>query len=248
MLKEGPAQKVTVYVSEEQHYHGRSAYTAVLDYLFYHGVSGATVTRAIAGFGSGHEMHTADLLRLSANLPIKIEFIEEPEKVSAILPKLRDMLGKGMITLQETQVLQASLPHPKEGAEEPAPHLRLAGRARLMRIYLGEADRWHERPLHEALVESLRAHDIAGVTVYRGILGYGAGRRLHKDHPLSLSHDRPIMLSVVDTEEKLTAWLPLLDTMLEHGLVVLSDVDVIRYSASQRTTRQPGAGEEEARS
>jgi PII-like signaling protein len=76
----------------------------------------------------------------------------------------------------------------------------------------------------------MRANDIAGVTVYRGILGYGAHRRMHKDKPLHLSHDCSIMLSVIDTEAKLQAFLPLVEQMVEEGLVVLSDVDIIKYS------------------
>jgi PII-like signaling protein len=74
----------------------------------------------------------------------------------------------------------------------------------------------------------LRAHDIAGVTVYRGILGYGANRRIYKD--ATFSHDRPILISTVDTEEKLKAFAPVLDQMVQQGLVVLSDVDVIKYT------------------
>ena len=69
-----------------------------------------------------------------------------------------------------------------------------------------------------------------GVTVYRGILGYGAHRRVHKEIPLHLSRDSSIMLSVVDTEEKLRAFLPLVDQMVAEGLVVLSDVDIIKYA------------------
>jgi PII-like signaling protein len=106
----------------------------------------------------------------------------------------------------------------------------MEGKARLMRIYIGESDRWNDKPLHEALVQAMRANDIAGVTVYRGILGYGAHRRVHKDKPLHLSHDASIMLSAIDTEEKLKAFLPVVDRMVEEGLVVLSDVDIIKYS------------------
>lgn len=227
MLHPGPARKVTIYVGEAHHVHGRSAYTAILEFLFYHGISGATVTRAIAGFGASHEMHISDVLRLSGNLPIKIEFIEEEEKIAELLPKLRDLAGNGLITLQETEVVHSGATPAIPPASRPEP---LHGKARLMRIYLGENDRWHDRPLHEALVESLRAHDIAGVTVYRGILGYGAGGRMRKDHLLPLAQDRPIMLAIVDTEEKLRTWLPLAETMLPQGLIVLSDVDVIKYA------------------
>jgi len=108
-----------------------------------------------------------------------------------------------------------------------------------MRIYIGESDRWKDKPLHKALLEAMRANDIAGVTVYRGILGYGAHRRMHKDKPLMLSRDASIMLSVVDTEEKLRSFLPLVEQMVEEGLVVLSDVDIIKYSYRAQEDHQP---------
>jgi len=115
-----------------------------------------------------------------------------------------------------------------------------------MRIYVGEADRWKDKPLHTALVEAMRANDIAGVTVYRGILGYGAHRRIHKDKALHLSHDSSIMLSVIDTEEKLQSFLPLVGQMVEEGLVVLSDVDIIKYSYrpldAEQNAPQAGSG------
>jgi PII-like signaling protein len=110
------------------------------------------------------------------------------------------------------------------------PALKRQGKAKLMRIFIGENDKWRDKPLYKALIESMRANDIAGATIYQGILGYGANRRIHKDTALHLSHDRPIMISVVETEEKLQAYFPLLDEMVLQGLVVLSDVDVIKYT------------------
>ena len=104
------------------------------------------------------------------------------------------------------------------------------GEQLLVRIFIGENDKWRDKPLHKALIESMRANDIAGVTVYQGILGYGANRRIHKETTLNLSHDRPMMLSVVDAEEKLRSYFPILDGMVQQGLVVLSDVDVIKYT------------------
>ncbi len=77
-------------------------------------------------------------------------------------------------------------------------------------------------------MEALRANDIAGVTVYRGILGYGANRRIHRDS--AMSHDAPILLTIVDTEEKLRAFFPVLDQIVKQGLVVLSDAEVIKYT------------------
>jgi PII-like signaling protein len=230
MLHSGPAKKVILYVGEDHTYHGQSLYSAILDYLFYRGVSGATVTRGIAGFGADHHLHTTRIERLTENLPVKIEFIESPEKVEELLPKLYDMTGTGLIEIQDTQVVKPSRTEPAVGHKTAAMHLRSESKAKLMRIFVGENDKWNDKPLHQALVEAMRANDIAGVTVYQGILGYGANRRIHKETTLNLSHDRPMMLSVVDNEEKLRAFFPILDGMVLQGLVVLSDVDVIKYS------------------
>ena len=76
MLTPGPGKKVGVYVSEDQQYHGSAAYAAILDFLFFHGVSGATVTRGIARFGADHHLHTTRLVDLAVRLPVKVEFIE----------------------------------------------------------------------------------------------------------------------------------------------------------------------------
>ncbi len=230
MLTPGPAKKVTIYVGEDQQYHGHALYAAVLDYLFYRGVAGATVVRGIAGFGADHKMHTSRILRLTENLPVKIDFIESPEKVDEILPKLHEMVGHGLIEVQETVVVKpAGAPSQSEPEARTLP-ARREGKAKLMRIYIGENDKWHEKPLYQALVESLRANEIAGVTVYQGILGYGANRRIHQETALNLSHDRPIMLSIVETEEKLRSFVPVLEDMVQQGLVVLSDVDIVKYT------------------
>lgn len=230
MLKTGPAKKVIIYVGEDHQYHGHTVYAAILDYLFYRGVSGANVMRGVAGFGADHHMHTTRIVRLTENLPMKIEFIESPEKVEELLPKLREMAGTGLIEIQDTMVVKPSEASAEGPRQAAGPPLKKEGKAKLMRIYIGENDKWRGKPLYVALVESMRANDIAGVTVYQGILGYGANRRIHQHKALSLSHDRPIILSVVDTEDKLRAFVPLLDDMVLQGLVVLSDVDIVKYT------------------
>jgi len=230
LLQTGPAKKVTIYVGEDQQYHGTALYAAIVDFLFFRHVAGATVTRGLAGFGADHHLHTTRILRLTENLPIKIEFVESAAKVEEVLPKLYEMAGTGLIEIQDTTILKPNAPGVK-GASVPArPALRTESSAKLMRIYIGESDRWHNKPLHEALVQACRANDIAGVTVYRGVMGYGAHGKVHKESALAVSHDRPILLSIIDKEEKLRALLPLLDEMIQQGLVVLSDVDVIKYT------------------
>ena len=234
MLNAGPAKKVIIHVGEDHKYRGQSVYSAILDFLFYRGVSGANVVRGLAGFGADHHMHTARIEALTGNLPVKVEFIESPEKVAELLPKLQAMAGTGLIEVQDTAVVKPSEPSNQAAAQPPVPALRREGKAKLMRIFIGENDKWHDKPLHKALVESMRAHDVAGVTVYQGILGYGANKRMHEDSGLHLSHDRPMMLSVVDTEQKLRAFFPVLDSMVLQGLVVLSDVEIIKYTHNYR--------------
>ena len=228
MLTTGPAKKVSVYVMEGEQYHGTPVYAAILELLFYRGISDATVTRGVAGFGADHKLHTTRLVDLADKMPIKVEFIESPEKVEAVLPKLADMVGTGFFEIHDTTIVTPqSLKHGH--APEP-PAIKTEGKAKMMRILIGEHDKWNGKPLHEALVESLRANDIAGVTVYRGILGYGANRRMHKDSALSFSRDAPLLLSVVDTEEKLRGFFPVLDQMMKQGLVAMSDVEIIKYT------------------
>lgn len=224
MLQHGPAKKVTIYVGEAVRHKHEPVYIAVLNYLFYHNVSGATVTRGAAGFGADHHLQMARFVETSLNLPVKIEFVEARAKTEEILPKLLELVEDGLVEIQDTTIVKAGQEKFPSSAA-----VTLAGKAKLMRIFMGEQDRWRDKRLSDAVLESLRAHDLAGATVYRGICGYGANSRVHKEKRMRLSSDLPIMVSVVDTEEKIRAYLPVLERMLGDGLVVLSDADVIKY-------------------
>jgi PII-like signaling protein len=240
MLSAGKAMKVSIYLSEGATHHGVPTYSSIIDFLFYRGVSGATVLKGVAGFGADHHMHSASYVEISDHLPLKIEFIESLEKVNELLGKLEEMAGSGMIEIQETTVAKPAQVS-KSKKLTPPEHLKIEGKAKLMRIYIGEADRWKDKPLHVALVEAMRANDIAGVTVYRGILGYGAHGRIHKDKAMHISHDASIMLSVIEKAEKLQSFLPIVEQMVEEGLVVLSDVDIIKYSYRAMEAELPEA-------
>jgi len=111
--------------------------------------------------------------------------------------------------------------------------MKLVGKAKMVRVHIGEDDEWRGTPLHEAIVARCREMDIAGATVYRGILGYGANSRIHRRKVFALSEDLPLMIAIIDTEEKIAALLPVLDEMVEEGLVAVSDVEVIKYVHSK---------------
>src|SRR5579875_3725704 len=106
MLSAGKALKVSIYLSEGATHRGASA---ILDYLFFHGVSGATVLKGVAGFGADHHIHSSRVVEISGHLPLKIEFIETHEKVEALMESLKELAGSGLIEMQETTVVKPAV-------------------------------------------------------------------------------------------------------------------------------------------
>jgi PII-like signaling protein len=201
MLSPGPARKATIFLNEDTARHGVALHDAILTFLMSKGIAGATATRAYAGFGSGHQLRSTRLEATSQHLPIRIE-------------------------VQDTTVVKMARHH---APSDPAtPHERRAGHAKLLRVFLGEDDRWHDEPLYDAIVKKLRMLEIAGATVYRGILGYGAKGHQHKASFFHPMRDLPIVISVIDDEKKITAAAAAIEAMLEDGLIVISDAEMVR--------------------
>jgi hypothetical protein len=115
----GRAQKVSIYVSEGSTHGGVDRATALLDFLFRQKVAGATVLKGIAGFGAHHHLHSSSILAVSDHLPVKVEFIETPEKVQELLPQLMEMSGTGMIEVQETLVVKIAGALPSTSSSTP---------------------------------------------------------------------------------------------------------------------------------
>ena len=113
-------------------------------------------------------------------------------------------------------------------------HERFEGERTLMRIHIGESDKWHGRPLYETLVEFFRKEGLSGATVLRGVGGYGSTSRIHSDKILRLSQDLPIVVEVVEDTERIERILPSLDEMIGGGLVTLEKVRVILYRAHSK--------------
>jgi uncharacterized protein len=107
--------------------------------------------------------------------------------------------------------------------------MKLEGKAKMIRIHFGEDDKWKDKPLYRAIIEKCRELDIAGATVFRGIEGYGASTLIHRSHLLAFSSDAPVMVSVIDSEEKVRQLIPYLDEMVDEGLIAMSEVEVIKY-------------------
>ncbi|HVH60001.1 MAG TPA: DUF190 domain-containing protein [Candidatus Sulfotelmatobacter sp.] len=114
------------------------------------------------------------------------------------------------------------------------PHQKFEGERTLMRIYIGESDKWHGKPLYEAIVEMLRKEGFSGATVLRGVAGYGGSSVYHTDKILRLSQDLPIVLEVIESTERVEQILPRLDEMVDGGLVTLEKVRVILYRPAKK--------------
>ena len=111
--------------------------------------------------------------------------------------------------------------------------MRLAGAAQRLTVLVGEDDRWHGKPLYTEIVHRAHAAGLAGASVFHGIEGYGASSRIHTSRLLSLSEDLPVAIVIVDSAERIEAFLPQLDELATEGLVVLDDVRVVRYVGRQ---------------
>src|SRR5215467_7005271 len=110
--------------------------------------------------------------------------------------------------------------------------MNLPNEATLLRIFLGESDRWKHQPLYEAIVLKAREQHLAGATVLRGPMGYGASSRLHTAKILRLSEDLPLVIEIVDSEEKINKFLPTLDGIMTSGLITLEKVQVLQYGTT----------------
>ena len=111
--------------------------------------------------------------------------------------------------------------------------MKIPEEGQLLRIFIGESDRWHGKPLYEAIILHAREKGIAGATMLRGLMGYGAASRIHTAKILRLSEDLPIVVEIVDSAEKIAALLPSIEEMVQEGLVTLENVRVLQYRSGK---------------
>jgi PII-like signaling protein len=139
------------------------------------------------------------------------------------------MVTDGLIEVQDTTIVKSVRKDGDKKAPVPAmSRQEVAGPAKLVRIFSGESDKYNGEPLYEAVVKKLRMLDFSGATVYRGILGYGVKRHTHKAGRLHMSHDLPVIVSVVEKPERIDELIDAVSEMIQDGLIVISDVELHR--------------------
>jgi PII-like signaling protein len=229
MLPRGSAKKVTIYLNQDTRHHMEALWTTIFNYLHRHHVAGASVSRMLMGFGAHEQVHDVLSEYTGEHLPIRIEFIETPEKVEELLPTLYEMVTDGLIEVQDTSIVKSVRSDRKIPAAEPQGISHAVAKAgKLVRIYLGESDRYKGEPLYDAIVKRLRMLEFSGATVYKGVLGYGVKKHTHKAGMLHISHDLPIMISVLESPERIEELVETVSGMMIDGLIVISDAELYR--------------------
>lgn len=228
MVKEGPAKKLTIYVDEVDKFGGKPVYEVLLDIFYKKKIAGVSVFRGVAGYGTDGIFHTSKMLELSTSMPVKIEVVDSETMINRVLPDVYQVVEKGLVEITDTKVVKCC-PKAAEKKEVVEQRMKLEGKARMLRVIISEDDKWEGEPLYEAIVKRFIISDIAGATVYKAIAGYGPHRRYHRKKTLSKT-ELPMLITVIDTEEKINKVIPILDDMVREGIVILSDVNVIKYT------------------
>ncbi len=229
MVKKGPAKKLTIYVDESDKYGKKPVYEVLIDIFYKKKIAGVSVFRGVAGYGSDGVYHTTKMLTLSGKMPIKLEVVDSEEMIQKVLPDVYQVVEKGLIEVSDTNVIKCC--QRQEDAKE-GERMKLEGKAKMLRVIVREDHKWEGEPLYEAIVKRLIMMDVAGATVYKAIAGYGPHRRFRKMKFLTRGGELPVQITVIDTEEKINEIIGVLDEMVQDGIVVVSDVNVIKYTHS----------------
>ncbi|HXE55496.1 MAG TPA: DUF190 domain-containing protein [Tepidisphaeraceae bacterium] len=216
------------------------------------GLAGATVIRGILGIGY-HGVLKQSRWSLVDHAPVIVEIVDTAERVAAFVrgPLDQIMIG-GMLTLERAAVMmyrprsepQSSGSQPLALANEihplstlpqiqPGAHMTIDQNGVLLRVFIGESDRFEGKPLHEAIVQKTRELGLAGATVLRGSSGFGAHSVVHKSSLLEMSADLPIVIEIVDTQDRIQLLTPHLEKMVREGMITMEYVTILMYRHGQ---------------
>jgi PII-like signaling protein len=181
---------------------------------------------------------------LSFDIPVAVDIVDSPENTKKLLIELRSLVDEGIVVNRPVRVVRYaghSLPKARRDHAVPvhpaAPSaergslatMKIEGKAQRLAVYIGSNDTWHGRNLVTAIVDKCRELGIAGATPTQGTMGFGKASRIHRQHLLGLSEDMPVHIEIADRPEQIAMVLPVLDDLVQGGLIILEDVHVVRY-------------------
>jgi PII-like signaling protein len=248
-LKHQSAQVLcSVRLTNQARYRSGTLYQWILDTAHRQRLQGATVFKGICGLGAGGKLLREHSWRLSQELPVVIELVDEPAAIERLLTTIEPELKSALVTLERAHVAvyrmageknsERDLPQPvlvramqQAASVREVKTVKIPEDGVLMRIFVGEGDRDAERnlPLYESIVLRARESELAGATVMKGVMGFGRHSRVHTSKLLELSTDLPIVIEIVDAEEKINAFVPIVAALVTEGLVTLEAIRVLKY-------------------
>jgi hypothetical protein len=210
------------------------------------GLHGATVLKGFYGLRPNGSILSPHAWALSQEEPVIVEIVDEPSCIEALLAKVEPAFREGVITLERAHVAlyrsgkpesrkvlakRAIIATQSHSAAGGVRTMKLPEDGVMLRIFIGESDRSPrgDRPLYEEIVRRAREAHLAGATVLRGPMGFGRHSRMHTAKLLELSTDLPVVVEIVDAEDKINAFLPTVDELVTEGLATLEAVRVLRY-------------------
>jgi len=227
--------------------HGLSPlYEWIVEQAHREGLQGATVLKGFYGLRPDGSVLEEHAWSISQELPILVEVVDRAEKIEALLAKVEPVFREGVITLERAHVFlyragerDTTGPlHRRDiigtvttSAVPGVRTMKVPENGVLLRIFIGDSDKepGRDRPLFEAIVRKAREAHLAGATVLRGPMGFGRHSRVHTAKLLELSTDLPVVIEIVDAEDKIEAFLPTVDALVTEGLVTLEAVRIVRY-------------------
>ncbi|MBI3408698.1 MAG: DUF190 domain-containing protein [Planctomycetes bacterium] len=215
-------------------------------------LAGATVLRGIFGLDCSGRLLETGRWSIVEHVPVIVEVVDHPHNIGPFLADVGEILTEGLATLERAHVLlyrhnraaaealamrlevpapiapYSNLPSPQEFSA-----MKLSEEGQLLRVFCGESDTWDGQPLYRAIVLKAKELGLAGATVLRGPMGFGANSRVHAAKLLDLSTDLPVVIELVDSSEKIKSLLPFLDDAVQEGLITIEGVRVLRYLANR---------------
>jgi PII-like signaling protein len=250
MRLEGEQTLLRVYLrnTDKQGWFASPAAEVLVQRARREGLAGATVLRGLLGLDVRGQLLESRAWSLVDHVPVIVEIVDTPQAIGRFLAILQQTVPEGMATLERAHVVfyrhggsavtrrgrrlevpdpvtpLSTLPSPEE-----FPVMRLSENGQLLRVFIGESDTWQGQPLYRAIVLKARELGLAGATVLKGPMGFGANSLVHTTKLLELSTDLPVVIEIVDSAEKLQALLPFLDEAVTEGLITIEEVRVLKY-------------------
>ena len=239
-----------IHLSNLARHGGEPLYEWIVETARHEDLQGALVLKGIMGLRPDGTVLRETTWSVSQEVPVVVEVVDGPQHVERLLARLEPVLKQGTITLERAHVALYRSAGAGAKVRDLAPRcdvvatqgasaalevktMKVPEEGVLLRVFLGESDRetGTDRPLYEALVLRAREAHLAGATVLRGPMGFGKHSRMHAAKLLDLSTDLPIVVEIVDAEDKIRAFLPVVDQLVTEGLVTLEAVRVLKYAA-----------------